>query len=81
MDCCGQRRRALRRLAPNDKPIKQKSVRIEYLGKKHITLFASPSMRSYTFSTVPAQQVQLVDARDAELLLRKPNFRRVVKEQ
>jgi hypothetical protein len=76
MSCCGQGRRARQRLAStNDGPTKQKLVRIEYLGKKHITVFSSASMHSYTFSTSPSQQIQLVDVRDAELLLRRRTFR------
>jgi hypothetical protein len=75
-DCCGQGRRSLRRQAStSDKSFKRGPVRIEYLGKKHITLFSSATMRSYTFSPSPLNRVQLVDARDADLLRRKPNFR------
>ena len=63
-------------MTKNRKALNKGMVRIEYLGTKHITLFSSASMRSYTFSTSPSQRVQLVEALDAELLLRRRNFRK-----
>jgi hypothetical protein len=75
MNCCGQRRKASQRLATaNNKLPAPKMTRIAYLGQKHITLFSSAGMRSYTFS--PSQRIQMVNAPDAELLLRRRDFRR-----
>lgn len=53
----------------------RRRVQIEYLGTRHVTLFSMASMRSYTFSTDPSQRVQLVQAADAEMLLRRRHFR------
>jgi len=75
MSCCGRSRAAKTK---NTKVSNKGKVLIEYLGTKHIALFSSASMRSYTFSTSPSQRVQSVNAQDAELLLRKRNFRRSI---
>lgn len=72
MACCGHSRAAKTKNAK----VSNKTILIEYVGTKDLTVFSTFSMRSYTFSTSPAQRVQRVNAQEAELFLRKRNFRR-----
>lgn len=74
MACCGQNRAENR--SPGTTESNRGKVRVEYLGRRHLTFFSSASIRSYTFSTDPSQRVQWVQARDAALLLRRRDFRR-----
>ena len=75
MTCCGQKqnRAGSRRL---NRSSERRMVQVEYIGSRQITLFSSATMRSYTFSPSPNQRVQRVYPVDADMLVRRAQFRR-----
>lgn len=56
----------------------RRRVKIEYLGARAITLVSTASFASYSFSRAPADRVQAVEAVDAELMLKRRDFRKYV---
>jgi len=53
-------------------------VRVEYLGARPITLVSTASFAAYSFSRNPSERVQAVEAADADLMLRRRDFRKYV---